>query len=1457
MGVFGRVFARSSQAGSANPPPSAGGWRWLAIVVVVCLALATPFSLTRADEAEKSVLGGLLSKALSTPGSQVSIGAVDGALSSDATIRDVAISDRDGVWLKLDRARLVWRRLALLSGRLEVETLEVGRLEVLRRPLPALVSDVPEPDGSLLPDLPVKVEVKAFKLGELVLGEAVAGQPARLAATGKVKLGPPAEGLDLDVAVTRLDAAGTFAARLLYVPTGDRLDLKTTLAEPAGGLLSKASGLPGTPPIDLDLDGKGTLDAWNARLDLDAGPSLKAKGSARILRVGIERRLTLDLATQVDGLLPGPAAAVFSGQTRLDGGLRFSDGGAIALDRLELASRTARLTIGGTLGADRIADITIAARSLPTDGGVTKASDAELESLTFDGSLKGPLVGLTVKGALKAAGLKAQGSALERVTADLDVAPFVSGTGAKRFSIAADARVEGLALADPALRKAIGSKAALTLRATLDPDATLDVTRLAIEAPTLDATYAGRIGQNVLTGKVAASLADLSAFAGLADRPLAGSLDVKALLSGDPARRAVSADLDLTTRALALGTAPLDRLLGRAPTLRGKVFQVYDGYGFEGLRFEGAHLTAALDGRATGRAADVRAKIDLADLGRIDERLSGRAAVDARLGGTLQRSDLTATVSAPSATAMGRPVKALRLDAAVRDLAGALDGTLRLGGEIGGKTLTGDAAVRKVLPEEWRLDRFAFNLGSVRADGRGTLDGATGLAEAAVTLAGSNLDDLSALALTPLGGSIDAAVTLSRDGGRQDARIVGKGASLRVGEVGLSRFDADLTGRDLRGRPVLDGRLEADRVVAAGQTIDTVRLVATGTPAASEIVLKAKARGFDLDGAARLVPEARTRIEVSRFTVVRGSDKVALAGPATITLDGGSVVLDGLVVSAGAGRVSLAGRAGSSLDLTVGIRALPLSIARMAVPSLTLAGTLDGEAVVRGSPARPEGRYDLSVSRLVTPQTRQAGLPPIDAKARGTLDGGRATVDGRFSAGRGAEVTIAGSLPVAAGGDLALKAKGTLDAALANSLLSAGGQRVTGRIAVDAGVSGTLAAPRAEGAAVLTGGSFTDPLQGLRFTGIEGRVTGRGDTLVVERLTAQARNGGVLRAQGRVALAPDAGFPGTLTLLADRAELVSSPLVTATASLNLALSGPLARTPKVSGRIDLVSVDVSVPDRLPATVQPLPGIRHVNPTPEIRRQLAAKARQEQAVRRKGKAAPPFDASFDVTVSAPNRIFVRGRGIDAELGGDLRLTGSSRDPVATGGFDMRRGRLSIVGQRLDFTRGRLTFGGEIATPDLDFVAETRASDVTARVAVSGPANRPTFDLTSTPSLPQDEVLSRLLFKKAAGGLSAFQALQLAQAVAQFSGNAGGPDAFEQARKGLGLDSLDVSTGASGGPALGASRYIDERLSVGVKAGAKPADTAVTIDYDVTRRIKLQGEAGSDGRTAVGVGAEWEY
>ena len=180
---------------------------------------------------------------------------------------------------------------------------------------------------------------------------------------------------------------------------------------------------------------------------------------------------------------------------------------------------------------------------------------------------------------------------------------------------------------------------------------------------------------------------------------------------------------------------------------------------------------------------------------------------------------------------------------------------------------------------------------------------------------------------------------------------------------------------------------------------------------------------------------------------------------------------------------------------------------------------------------------------------------------------------------------------------------------------------------------------------------------------------------------------------------------------------------------------------------------------------------------------------------------------------------------------------------------------MLTSRLDFSRGRLAFTGDL-TPELDFAANANAGGAAIQVLVTGPANNPTFAFTSTPDLPQDEVLSRLLFNSPSGQLTAFQALALAQAAAQFSGG-GGDGAFESLRRSLGLGGVDIGIGSGGGLTAGIQRALGDKVSVGVKAGSSAAQTGLGIDYRITNEIRLQGEVGATGGTSVGIGAQYEW
>ena len=81
----------------------------------------------------------------------------------------------------------------------------------------------------------------------------------------------------------------------------------------------------------------------------------------------------------------------------------------------------------------------------------------------------------------------------------------------------------------------------------------------------------------------------------------------------------------------------------------------------------------------------------------------------------------------------------------------------------------------------------------------------------------------------------------------------------------------------------------------------------------------------------------------------------------------------------------------------------------------------------------------------------------------------------------------------------------------------------------------------------------------------------------------------------------------------------------------LDVAGRLSETPNISGRVTIISMDITVPDRFDSVSAPIPGTRHLNPTPTARARLAMRAR-EQAGRAR---APLFNATLAVTISAAN------------------------------------------------------------------------------------------------------------------------------------------------------------------------------------------------------------------------------
>ena len=1008
--------------------------------------------------------------------------------------------------------------------------------------------------------------------------------------------------------------------------------------------------------------------------------------------------------------------------------------------------------------------------------------------------------------------------------------------------------MSGLKLADPMLASAVGSEAKLALRGSASIGGDIAFDALDLSSQDLDAHYSGLLAPKKVHGRLEVTARDLSRFAALAGGALKGEARLTADLDGAPRYGALAATIDAHATHLATAFPMLDRVTGGDLRLTGAARIMRGGISFTDLVASGAHGSARLNGDFGRDKVNLNASVDVPQAGVLDPRVSGKAQIAATLTGV--PDDLNATMRATlgEGRLLDRKTSGLTLEAQASHITGQIEAIASASGDIDGHKLQGSAHLAKTADGGWRVDDLALSLASAELKGAVSL-GADRLATGELSFSATNLDDLSPLVLTRMSGALEAKISASATGGRQGLTIAASSEKMTFGANRFEGLKVDFAIGDLWGARSVSGLAQLARAEVAGQTLSNIKLTATGRGDSSDLDFSGSVFGFAVTAHGRLSGGPPIRFDLATFNAERAGRKIALAAPAAITYGSGGIDIQNFALRVDSGRLTLSGRAGPALDLHATATALPLAAFDLVSPGLNASGAADGEATIRGTPSAPSGDWRIRLRQVTLPQTRANALPPLDIAASGRLAGGRTSVDATANAGGANSLRVTGSAPLTSAGALDLEIDGRFDAALANNALSLSGRRMTGALTLALQLRGTVAKPQAQGSIRLMNGAFRDDQTGFRLTRVSGTLVANGDTIRIDRLSGSTPDGGTISATGDMRLDRAAGFPGSIRVTGRHAQIVANTIVAATADLQLTISGRLAEKPNVDGRITIDSMDITVPERFSSVSAPIPGTKHLNPTPTAAARLAEIARANAARGR----APLFDATLNLTISAAHRIFIRGRGIYAEAGGHLHVAGPARDPQVRGGFNLLRGSLTLIGQRLVFTRGQVRFHGDVI-PDLDLVAETTATGITGRITITGPANQPSFALSSQPSLPQDEILSRILFQRPSGSLSGFQALELADAVGTLSGNL---DAFDRLRRTLGVDSLDISQSATGGALVGATRAINNRISVGVTTGARPWDNGVNVDLNVTRHLRLQAGVDASGGSSAGVGAEWEY
>ena len=1395
--------AAASNTATAPPPAPSGRrvhWslRWLGGIVAALLLFVAAVALGVDTDAGHRFIVDRIGELRPTSGLRIHIGRIDGSIWRHARIRDLRLSDPQGIFLEARTVELDWRPARWMANRLHVDRL-ASDLVILRR-LPKLRPG--KPGAPIIPGYRIHIGQLDLRLR---FEPGVAGTDRRLVRIighadtghGRAVIGLRARSSAGDRLVMALDTE----------PDRDVFDLDARLLSPADGVVPGLFGA--RRPVAMLVDGTGRWSGWHGRARLD----VSGQRIADLALTEAHDHYALSGRIRPASITRGKLQRLTSPTIQVAGGAHYKD-----------------RRVDGTL------KLASPALTLVAKGEIDLAHGA-FDPLKVDLAL------------LKPAALFPNMTGREiRLHSEIRGA---FGTAAFRYAAASphfafdntgfdDAKAEGaghLGGKDLTLpirffaRRVTGvGDVAGGILANLSVQGTLHVTTklltgdgLALKSDKLNGKLALLVDLD--TGRYAIDLSGglqryLIPGLGIVDvltelKVVPGAGDHGTVVQGR-GRAWVRRFDNNFLRSLAGGLPMLDTQLTRTP----------DGI----IHFSGLKLTApSISITGTGiRRRDGSFQFEGGG------RQASYGVFKLALDGQIDHPKIGLLLDSP--------VNALGLAAVKLDL-DPIDGGFAMraagGSTLGPFTGTGAILTPPGAPTVVRVD--ALNVSGANATGQLRSDpgGFTGqLAVAGGGLAGT-------LDFAPIGSNQHIVAHIAADRATLAGDIA---ASVRRGRVDAdllldpagTHVDATVAAQGLRRGSISLARLNANAKLVGGM----------GELQAS--VAGSRGRAFSF--------QTNTTIAADSYTV-RGEGQVdgqpvSLATPAQLRHLGNQWVLNPASLNFAGGSATVAGRFGTeTTSFEASLNAMPLAVLDIFKPGLGLSGAatgrLDYAQAIPG--ALPTGRADLRIRGL-----SRAGLVlssrPVDLGVAAVMADGKVAaravavsggqVIGRAQ-GRLAPIGGAGSVSdrlLAAPLFAQLRYNGPIDTLWRLSGIET--IDLSGPVAIGADIGGTLHDPVIRGSLATSAARIESATTGTIIEGIRAHGRFDGSRLLIDQFAGSTKENGSLTGHASFDFAGAHGLGMDIALDATHAVLLARDDIGAT------VTGPLSiksdgRGGTIAGAVRLdrssyrfgKTTAQSVP-RLPVHELNRPDEDEVEtPVSPWSLDLTTDAHNLLFVRGLG-----LDSEWRA------KLVLKGRIDDPIITGRADLVRGNYE-FAGRRFDLDRGIIRFTGtQPVD--------------PALDIVANASIQGVNASIRVAGTGTKPDISFTSVPALPEDELLARLLFGTSIANLSAPEALQLAGAVAALRNNGGkglGLDPINAIRRVAGLDRLriepaDVTTGQK--TSIAAGKYIGKRTYVELVTDGQ-GYSATRVEFQVTRWLSLLSTISTIGRQSANVRISKDY
>tara|TARA_B100001989_G_scaffold252699_1_gene235740 strand:+ start:159 stop:2981 length:2823 start_codon:yes stop_codon:yes gene_type:complete len=414
--------------------------------------------------------------------------------------------------------------------------------------------------------------------------------------------------------------------------------------------------------------------------------------------------------------------------------------------------------------------------------------------------------------------------------------------------------------------------------------------------------------------------------------------------------------------------------------------------------------------------------------------------------------------------------------------------------------------------------------------------------------------------------------------------------------------------------------------------------------------------------------------------------------------------------------------------------------------------------------------------------------------------------------------------------------KANLDVKAMAGLVLPPDQEVSGVLKANGKITGTLGQPDVSFDANMNDGKYHHKSAGFQLQDIDLFASMSGGRASLKSLRASDGEEGVLNASGFYDLNQNSF---EIDVISKKLHALKGKLVDGRVDLDVDWKGDFKKS-LIQGVIKPRRITVTIPQRFS---QSIPSLQIIKPEDQKKKIV------------------PFgqNIDLDIAVKAPQQIFVSGWGLDAEFGGTLDIGGSVYKPKIEGEFSSLRGKYEEFGRSFTIEYAKIKFiGASPPFPQLDVLSSSVSGNITAQIAIEGSIQKPSISFSSIPALPEDEVLSRILFGKSMEKITPFQAVELATTLQRFTGNGGGGVSAAGLVKSLtGLDDISVDTDDDGETTIGAGKYLTDKVYLEFETGTGEASGGANLEVEVTPNITLESEIGQDAQGGAGVFWHWDY